>query len=52
MKHLEPTDWLYDQPIIPTVWDDEPNPVIGVILGPDGERLKTVRSYPLKKMGY
>lgn len=24
----------YNDPIIPTVWGDEPNPVIGVLLGP------------------
>jgi hypothetical protein len=37
---------------VPTVWDDDPNPVIGEILDHRGEVLLLVRMEPERQMGY
>ena len=36
-------DWPYE-PHLPTVWDDDPNPEVGRLYGPDGALLSIVRA--------
>jgi hypothetical protein len=45
-------DWGLEYPETPTVWDDDPNPVIGEILDHRGEVLVLVRMEPDRRMGY
>ncbi len=45
-------DWRFERPEVPTVWDDDPNPVIGEILDHRGEVLVLVRMEPERRMGY
>jgi hypothetical protein len=46
------SDWDPPNVDTPTVWDDDPNPVIGVIVGPDGEPLVHVRQRTPRPMGF
>jgi len=45
-------DWCFEHPEVPTVWDDDPNPIIGEILDHRGEILCIVRMGPERHMGY
>jgi hypothetical protein len=50
--HDDGSEWESPSADTPTVWDDDPNPVIGVILGPDGEPLLEVRAQPQRRIGF
>ncbi|NAZ73908.1 hypothetical protein GTQ99_00485 [Kineococcus sp. T13] len=53
MARYVPDDWYYpDYPAVPTVWDDDPNPVIGTLLDHRGDVLSYVRADPPRRMGY
>ncbi len=45
-------DWGFEHPETPTVWDDDPNPIIGEILDRRGEFRCQVRMEPERRMGY
>ncbi len=45
-------DWCFEHPDVPTVRDDDPNPIIGEILDHRGEVLCLVRMEPERRMGY
>ena len=42
----------FEHPGVPTVWDDDPNPIIGTLLDHRGELLTVVRAEPERRMGY
>lgn len=43
---------ITDVPGVPTVYDDDPNPIIGVIHGPDGDVLAEVHARPVVPFGF
>jgi len=45
-------DWCFEHPEVPTVWDDEPNPIIGAILDHQGDIILLVRAEPERRMGF
>ncbi len=45
-------DWGFEHPEVPTVWDDDPNPIIGEILDHRSEVLLFVRMEPERHMGF
>jgi hypothetical protein len=45
-------EWEYRESPSLTVYDDESNPVIGCVLGPDGDVLRVVRAWEPFPFGF
>lgn len=50
--HDDGSTWDPPEPATPTVYDEEPNPVIGILLGPHGQPVLEVRAQPHRPMGF
>ena len=45
-------DWRFERPEVPTVWDDDSNPIIGEIRDHRSKLLTVVRAEPERRMGH